>query len=84
MKLNLDSEVEMSVTLGGKDYEVRPLKVKEQLELQKKVHGQDTDAPEYIEEVLKTLSKCGIPHKEIMDLDAPQLESLVEFLSKKK
>ena len=84
MELNLDTNESKTVKIGGVIYQVTPLKVKDQMQMQSALKGLDVSSVEYIDTMLSHLAKCGLPKDTIESMDVDQLGSLVEFLGSKK
>jgi len=83
MELNLDaqSSATKKVILGGVVYNVAPLKIKDQLEMQAALKDKDQQSQEYFYGVIAAIAKCGVPESVLMDMNSEQLKAYIEFVA---
>ena len=83
-ELDLDNGSVKQVKLGGKVYEIKPLRVRDQRAMQADLKDLKQDDPVYFEVMLKHVSKCGVPSDVIEDMFPEQLKAYIEFLTDSK
>jgi ribosomal protein L19 len=83
MELNLDTQASAAkkVIIGGVAYNVAPLKIKDQLEMQTSLKDKDQQGQEYFHGVIAAIAKCGVPESILMDMNSDQLKAYIEFVA---